>query len=185
MLEVTKTQKKIIIISLGGLLLFLLVWFLIYSPQNKMVNAIENKLASTEANIAEIISITEGRDLAKTVKDLRMKLNNLRKQLPSRDEMVIEALTIAARDLSIKVMNISFSDRKPSERKVTGLKIEKVPISMRLVCEYRNLGQFLNLLRTDFPILIRVEKIDISGQEGKPGSSEVVLEVMAYLSREE
>ena len=184
MLEVTKTQKKIIIISLGGLLLFLLAWFFIYSPQNKMVNSIEHKLASTEANIAEIISITEGRDLAETVKDLRMKLNNLSKQLPSRDETVIEALTIAARDLGIEVQNISFSDRQPSEWKVSGLKIEEVPISMRLVCEYMNLGQFLNLLRTDFPILIRIEKVDISGQEGKPNQANVVLEVIAYLSRE-
>ena len=185
MLEVTKTQKKIIIISLGGLLLFLLAWFFIYSPQNKMVNSIEHKLASTEANIAEIISITEGRDLAETVKDLRMKLNNLSKQLPSRDETVIEALTIAARDLGIEVQNISFSDRQPSEWKVSGFKIEKIPITMRLICEYRNLGQFLNLLRADFPILIKVERLNISAEEGKPNLLNSVLEVRAYSSKEE
>ena len=184
MLELTKAQKKIIIISLGGLLLFLLAWFFIYSPQNKMVNSIEHKLASTEANIAEIISITEGRDLGETVRDLRSKLNSLNNQLPKRDEVIVAALTEVARDLDIKINNISFSNRDSIDRQVSGFKIEKIPITMRLICEYRNLGQFLNLLRADFPILIKVERLNISAEEGKPNLLNSVLEVIAYSSKE-
>ncbi len=184
MLEITKTQKKIIIFSLGGLFLFGFAWFFIYFPQSKRVKTIERKLSSTEADIAEIISITKNRDLGDAVRDFRIELSNLSKQLPRRDDVIIAALTKAARDLNVKINNISFSTRRLSEKQVPGLKIEEIPITMRLVCEFRSLGQFLTLLRSNFPILIKVEKLDIQGQEGKPNLSEITLEVVAYLSKE-
>jgi len=183
MLELTKAQKKIIGTSIVVLFFLIFIGVFIYLPQSKKVASIKDELVSAEAQIAEIISITEGKDLAEAVKGFRINLNDLKKQLPARDEAVIDALTTTARDLNIEVQNISFSGKQPSERQVAGLEIEEMPISMHLVCEYRNLGQYLNLLRSDFPILIRVQKLDISGQEGAPNLADISLEVKAYLSR--
>jgi len=184
MTGLTKAQKKIIIISLGVLFFLIFIWIFIYLPQSKKVNSIEKELNSAEAKIAEIINIAEGNDLAEIVKDFRIKLDSLRSQLPGRDEIIIEAITTAARGLNLKVENIFFSDRQASERQVSGLKIEEIPISMKIVSEYRNFGQFLNLLRSNFPILIKFKKLDISGREGPPSIVNISLDLAAYLSKE-
>jgi len=184
MVELTKAQKKIITAALAVLFFLIFIWVFIYLPQSNKVSSIKGELVSAENQIAEIISITEGKDLAEAVRDFRINLNNLKKQLPDRDEAVIDALTTAARDLGIEVQNISSSGKQLSEEQVAGFEIEKMPILMQLVCEYRNLGQYLNLLRANFPILVRIQKLSVSGKEGAPYLVDVSLELMAYLSRE-
>ena len=184
MLDLTKAQKKIIGASLIVLFFLIFIWAFIYLPQRKKVASIKGELVSAEAQITEIINITEGKDLAEVVGDFRIRLNNLKKQLPARDEVIVDALTIAARDLNIEVKNISFSEKRLLEQQAAGFEIEEMPISMQLVCEFRNLGEYLNLLRSNFPILVRVQKLNISGQEGLPNLANISLEVIAYLSRE-
>jgi len=184
MLDLTKAQKKIIGASLVVLLFLIFIWAFIYRPQRKKVASIRGELVSAEAQITEIINITEGKDLAEVVRGFGIKLNSLKKQLPARDEVIVDALTAAARDSNIEVQNISFSGKQPSQKQIAGFEIEEMLISMQLSCEYRNLGEYLNLLRTNFPILVRVQKLDISGQEGTPNLANISLEVIAYLSRE-
>ena len=184
MLDLTKAQKKIIGASLIVLFFLIFIWAFIYLPQRKKVASIRGELISAEAQITEIINITEGKDLAEVVGDFRVRLNSLKKQLPARDEVIVDALTAVARDLNIEVQNISFSGKQPSEKQIDGFEIEEMLISMQLVCEYRDLGEYLSLLRSNFPILVNVQKLDISGQEGVPNLANISLEVIAYLSRE-
>lgn len=184
MLELTKEQKRIIVVSLIALFFLIFIWIFIYLPQSRKVVSMRKELVSAEAKIAEIISIAEGKDLAEVVRDFRAELSDLKKQLPNRDEVIIDVLTTTARDLNIEVKDISFSDKQILEQKIAGFEIEEVPIQMQLVCEYRNLGQYLNLLRVNSPILIRVRKLSIHGQEGVPNLADISLEVTAYLSRE-
>ncbi len=184
MLELTKVQKKIIGVSLGAMGFLIFAWIFIYLPQSQKVALIRKEFISAEAQIAEIISITKGRDLSEVVRDLKVSLNGLKKQLPNSDEVVIDALTTAARDLNIDVQNISFSGKRPSDIQVAGFEIEEMPISMKLVCEYRNLGQYLNLLRINFPVLVRVQTLSINGQKGVPNLANISLGVTAYLSKE-
>lgn len=179
----TKEQKKIIYIGLIVLFSLLSFRFFVYGPQAKRFALMKKELTRTEAQIAEIKSIAEGKDLSQAVKELKIELMQVKSKLPPREEIVIQNLLESAKKLKIEVKNITPSSKRLLEARVGGYDIEELPISMSLVCEYRVLGEYLNILRNSFPILVRLRRLDIKGKGEGQINLDITLQISAYLSR--
>ena len=183
MKKLTKEQKKIIYISIVVLMFMLSFSIFVYRPQARKLASITKQLNSAEAEISEINSLIADKDFIQAVKELNIRLNKIAAQLPSGDEDLVDALSQKARSLRIEVKNIIPSESRPLEKKIFGYDIEELSISMHLVCEYNVLGKYLIALRNDFPVLVRVNKLDIKGKgEGKP-ALDINLQITAYLSK--
>jgi Tfp pilus assembly protein PilO len=182
MVRLTREQIKIIYISLIVLVFFILFWLFVYGPQSRRLALIKKELMRAEAQITEIKNLVGKEELAAAVTQLRIKLNTVTSQLPQGEEVVISNLSQDARNLNIEVKNIIPSDTRLLSNRIAGYKIEELPISMKLVCEYNILGRYLEKLRNNFPVLVRIRKIDIVGKgEGKP-KLDITLEISAYLA---
>lgn len=181
--KLTSEQKKIIYISVIMALFLFFFWAFVYNPQSKKFAAIKRELTETEQQIAQIMSIASGRNLADAVGELNKNLVQVTSMLPAEETTVISSLSQDARRLRIEVKNIIPSGRQVLENKVSGYVIEELPISMSLICEYRVLGEYLNILRNKFPVLVRVKQLYIKGKgEGTP-NLDISLQLVTYLAK--
>lgn len=180
--HLTKEQQKIIYVSLVVFAFFACFWIFIYGPQSRRLAALKADLAQTEGQIAEISRLASGGDLVEAVKALKISLNDATSQIPGEDEVVIQNLLAVAKNLRIEVNNISPAGIKPVEGGVAGYNISELPISMRLSCDYRTLGEYLYMLRKDFPVLVKLRQLEIRGSGEGQINLEINLQLSAYLA---
>ena len=180
--HLTKEQQKIIYISFVVFVFFICFWVFIHGPQSRKLNRLKADLARTEIQIAEISRLASGGDLAEAVRSLKMSLDNAMGQLPSQDEVVIKNLLEGAKKLRIEVNNVSPAGVRPIEGGAFGFSISELPISLRLSCDYRTLGEYLHSLRNDFPVLVKLRQLDIRGRGEGQMNLEINLQVSAYLA---
>ncbi|MFH1414392.1 MAG: hypothetical protein ABIG56_06055 [Candidatus Omnitrophota bacterium] len=185
MKRITREQKKIIFIASIIVVFLICFWVFIYRPQSEKFNSIKKELKNTKTKIEEINNIIRGRDLVEAVKDLNIEFNQMVNLLILEDEDVISHLSEFARKLKIEVKDIIPSKRELFEGQVVGYDIEVLPISLSLVCEYKNLGDYLNFLWEDFPALVRIKQLQIFEEGGGDNPFlDVRLQILAYLVKE-
>jgi len=158
-------------------------WIFIYRPQNKDLSSIKEELNSIENQISEIIDLAQGRELADVVKDFNLQFEDIESFLSLREAEIIYNLSQKAGRLGMVVRSIIPSDKHLLENNISGFEVEELTISMSLSCEYRELGMYLNTLKTNFPALVRIKELSIKGSgEGRP-VLDVNLQLCAYLSK--
>lgn len=182
--RLTKEQRKIIYISLAALTFLILFWFFIYAPQSKKFNQIKASLAQTDAQINEISGLMAGKDMATAIKELRSKYETIKSRLPDQDEDAVGKIIDEAKKLRIEIKNITPASRIPLGDKVPGFYLEELPISLNFSCDYRMLGEYLNNLRNNSPLLIRIRRVNIKGKGEGVGNLDINLEISAYLGKE-
>jgi len=181
--RLTREQRKIIYFAAIAVLFLFCFWIFIYRPQNKDLSSIKEELNSIEAQISEITDIAQGRELADVVKDFNLQLKDIESFLSLGEAEIIYNLSQKAGRLGVTVRSIIPSDKHLLENNIFGFEVEELPISMSLSCEYRELGMYLNTLRTNFPALVRIKELSIKGSgEGGP-VLDVNLQLCAYLSK--
>ena len=183
MKRLTREQRKIIWFSFIAVVLLLCFWIFVYGSQRKRLSSIKMELASIEAQIAEINRISEGRDLSEAVKDFNEELVEAARLLPSRQEEIIFNLSQEARNLGIEVKSIMPSSKELVESKSSAFDIEELSISIKLSCEFRELGMYLDTLRNNFPVLVRIKQLDIRGTGEGKRILDVDLKISTYLSK--
>lgn len=178
----TKEQQKIVYVVLMVVLFFVCFLVLIHGPQSRKLAVIKKDLSNTEAQIADISKLASGGNLAEAVKALKIKLDALSAQLPSEDEIVIRSVLEGARKLRIDVSNVSPGAIKPMEAQAKDYVISEFPISMHLSCDYRTLGEYLGMLIRNFPVLVKLRKVDIAGNGEGQVNLNIDLQISAYLA---
>ena len=183
MKKLTREQIKIIYISAVVVVFLLIFWLFVYGPQSRRLASIKRELANSEAQIAQITNLIGEKELIQAVKEYKIELNSLTSKLPSREEDVIYNLSEQARDLGIEVRNIIPSQKQLVDSGVEGYNIEELPISMNLSCEFQKIGEYLNILRDKFPVLVRVWQLNITTRGAGQVILDVSLQISAYLTR--
>lgn len=185
MKKFSREQKKIIYIALVVLAFLFSSWVFIYLPQSRRLIKMQKKLKATEEEINQINKITQGKTLEEAVGNLNLELRQAAMRLPSADEDIIEILSREAKKLKIGVQVMDPADESQVlPTKVPGFNIRELPISLKLVGEYRAIGEYLDNLENKVPILIKLKYLNIQAGGAGPGNTNlnVDLEISAYLS---
>lgn len=182
MKKLTEEQKKIIYIALAVIVIISVFWIFVFAPQRRRLAAMKKRLRTTEAQIAQIQDITQGKDLTTAVTELNQTFAMLTSTLPAGEKAVIHYLSEQARKFKVEVKNIALLDKRPVEHGISGFTVEEQPISMKLVCGLRSLGEYLNILGDGTAMLIKIRRLDIQGSgEGQP-DLDIRLQISVYLS---
>lgn len=183
--HLTKEDKKNIYASLAAVGFLGVFFVFIYAPQSRRFTEIKNKLKSAESQIVQITRITGGKELAQAVKDLDGQLRAISgKLLPLPDDQeIVNVLSREAKKLKAEIKNIILTEEYPSGIKVPGYQIIELPVSMVLVCEYKALGNYLNVLRDNSHIFLRVKQLTIKGRAVDNPYLDVDLQLSAYLTQ--
>jgi Tfp pilus assembly protein PilO len=180
MAGLTRGQNKIIILSLSLVVFLLCFWLVIYLPQKKKLVSIKEKISYTQAQIAEINKMTEGKDLAEAVRSFHEELISTSKLFSFTEEELISNLTQEGNKLKIRINTI-----KPLERQLVQdkLDIEELPISIGISAEFKDMATYLKILRDSFPALVKVKKLEVKGSGEGKDRLDMDLEISTYLAR--
>lgn len=185
MKKLSREQKKIIYVALVVLAFFILFWVIIYLPQSRRLIDIKNRLIGTEGEISQINKIAEGKPMQEAIVELNLKLSRVVAMLPSKEEDIIKVLSEEAKKLKIDIPVMDPEDAAESLAvQIPGLRIKELAISMKLVCEYKALGQYLEILRNKLPFLVKVRQLTINGVGEGNLNLNVDLKISAYLSEQ-
>lgn len=180
--NLTKEQRKIIYIAAILVVLFLLFTFFAYIPQAKKLAALGNNIVETDTQIEQIMSVAKGRDLANVVKELKVNLAKTLDKFPFGEDIVVAKLSEIAEDnIKLTVRGIAPSARQPLPEKIMGKSIDEVFITMDITGDYKAIGEFLDMVRGDFPVFLRIREIDISGQGEGKSNLDCTIQFSAYL----
>ncbi len=183
--ELTKEQKKIIYIGVilaASLVLFI---FFIYAPQQRKLRQIRTELSRTEAMVRQIHQLTAGRDLKEAVKDLNLELKNVSAKLLIQEASLINNLTSQAKAPRIDIRDLDPGDKILLPNKAIGYDVYELPLAMNITGEYREIGEYFGRLSDDFPALIRINKVYISGKGSGNVNLSASVNLSAYLLKEQ
>jgi Tfp pilus assembly protein PilO len=184
MRKITREQKKIYAVFAVVLVSLLVFIVFVYMPESKKLKTIKATLSDAEAKIIEITNIAQGKDLVDVVKNLDEQLKEIEDRLPKKSEDIIDDIRNEAKKLGIESKSESFSPGNPIKKNIPGYEIIELPIDMKLVCDYRALGEYIKALHSNnFPAVMRIEQIDIKGKGEGRSDLEVALHVIAYLEK--
>lgn len=87
--NLSPSQKKIIVISLIVISVFLIFWFFIYLPSKNTVRRIRSELINVEAQIKEIEAlIGEAKSIDEGIRLLKAKSQELNNKFPQEKKIV-------------------------------------------------------------------------------------------------
>ncbi len=184
MTRLTKEQKKIIFLSIVGVIFLLCFWILVYLPQKKKLSTIKKELSYIETQIAQINEMTRGEELTEVFKTFNTQLKDISAVFSLSEEEIIYNLSKEAKALKIEIESIKPLEKQLIKDRFSSLNIEELPISMQLSCEFKDMAIYLKILRDNFPVLIKVKKLVIKGSGEGKDTLGVNLEISAYLSRD-
>jgi len=183
--KLTKEQIKIIYVGAIAFIILALLSLFFYAPQARRFAAIKREIAECETQISDIENLIQGRELSEVAHELNLQFQKQSRLILSeeKDEQVINDLSEQARRLNIEVKDIKPSAKQTLKHQIAGYNLLELPISMRLVSESRDLGEYLHKLRTDFPVLVKFRRININSKCEGCYRLDIDLEISAYLSK--
>lgn len=185
-MKIEKGKQKILL--MGGIILgaILIFWVFIYSPKNKQMKELKDKLVKVQKDINTIHGISRDKEsLDIVITKYNEKLKELELKLPQQEESTLRGLVTEATKKSIEVPSIrpKIATDCKLPINIEEYKCKELDISIELVTSYKNLGEYLRILKNKFPSLVRLNelKIEKKGEEKGISKLSVLLEITLYM----
>jgi len=170
-------------------LAFLIFIVFIYLPLNKRLSMLKNELHSIEMQVSQIKkAVGEGRPLEEAITFFKNRLEILDRKFPDKDETILRELSTLAVKTGVEVVSMR-PQKKKIIQDINGLPIkinvcyvQEMPITMNLKAPYKTIGEFVKLLREDFPVFVRIDMVHMQRAEAPAGGAlDVTLDLDTYL----
>lgn len=175
-MDITKGQKKILIITSIIIGLFLIFYIFIYLPAKNTVELLKAELLQIEDEINTTKTII-GKDkpLESGLSVMQKQLEELDRRFPDSEEETLQMISNLAYKSEVNITSIKpqpkslFLDKNGNMVRIGDKLCHKMPISMAVRSTYKKLGKFLEALRQNIPHLLTVEKLRIAKDSGQDG----------------
>jgi type IV pilus assembly protein PilO len=150
---------KIVLAVLPAVVIIVAFLFLIYSPKQKEINAINAKISKLDNEILTAEAKVRQLDKLKAEnRKLKERLERLKAMLP--DEKEVSTLLKQISDLGLESgLEITFWKPQPSKVAPSGLYME-IPVSVEMLGNYHHLGLFFSKLST-FKRIVNINDIQL------------------------
>lgn len=187
-LEITRNQKKILMIVSAVGLTFIIFTIFVFLPLRREFAQLKNKLYAVEAEINQIKRAGgEGRSLEEAIGLLKERYDIMCNKFPEKEEIVLRELPNLVARLGIDVSSFrpqrkrTIQELSGSPINIKGHYVQEMPIAMSLKTYYKTLGEFFRILSEDFPIFIRVDNVSMGKADKSTGLLSVDLNLNTYL----
>ena len=187
-IDLTDTQKKIIIISASVLFVFLLFWVFLFFPAAKEISMLKSELVSTEQQIRSIeILLAGAQSRDEAIRLLKQKQQYLSNKFPQKEEESLRLIPEIARKMNIIVISMQPGSRAElldaaDKQIIIDSKIAKyLPINLEISCYFKDLVKYTLELKTALPAFISVNSLEIKKENQLTGKIRVQIEFNLYL----
>lgn len=187
-IDITQSQRKILVGIALGLLAFLIVWFGFYRPLHNKVCVLKSEVADAEqlvrqieANIGTSVFREEG------FRQIKEKFDLLMKRFPSKEEDGIKMIYATARKIDIEIISLqplpkeNCGDESGQPVSVEGRTCAKIPLLVKIKGAYKDVTRFLEALKDSSSLFASVESVKLSKAEAGTAKVLVSLTLNLYL----
>jgi len=187
-IDITDSQRKIIIISLSVLVIFLLLCVLLFLPASKEIEILKNELISTDQQIQGIeilIAGSQSRDEA--IRLLKEKQQYLSNKFPKKEEESLRLIPEIARKMNIDVISMQPGSRselldETGKQIVIENKVANyLPITLEVSCYFKDLVKYALELKAILPAFTNVNSLRIRKENQLTGKIRANIEFNLYL----
>lgn len=187
-INLTDSQKKIIIIFLSVLFVFLLFWVFLFFPASKEIAALKNELVSTDRQIQGIeILLTGSQSRDEAIRLLKQKQQYLSNKFPQKEEESLKLIPEIARKMNINVISLQ-PGTKTGLLDETGKQIvienkiaNYLPITLEINCYFKDLVKYALELKAALPAFTSVNSLEIKKEGQSAGKIWANIEFNLYL----
>lgn len=187
--NLSPSQKKIIVISLIVISVFLTFWLFIYLPSKNTVRRIRSELINVETQIKEIEAlIGEAKSIDEGIRLLKAKSQELNNKFPQREEDSLKMFSDMAKKLNIELISIrpqpkkEFLDADDRKVEIGGGTCLTILVSMEMKCFYKDLVKYLQALKESSDMaFITFEKLQINKDKSGTPKLNITLDLKLYL----
>ncbi len=165
---------QILIAVAPAIILLILFYFFIYSPNSKEIQIYEAKIVKLDKDIkTSQAKISKLDDLIRENKILKVKLEELKEQLPEEKE--VSVLLKQVSELGLK-SGLEILLWKPESRRTgPGNLYVEIPVKVEVLTAYHRLGDFYSHI-SRLPRLVNISQIDLNKKQGKTGGKSDLIE---------
>ena len=187
-INISENQKKIIILSGIGVMVFLLFWIFLYLPASNEINNLKSELTSTEQQIQGIEAFLSGtRNRDEAVRLLKEQQQYLSNRFPQKEEESLKLIPEFARKNNIEVISLDpgtkseFLDESGKQLIIDGKVVYYLPITMEMGCFYKDLVKYLLELKNNLPSFVSVINLNVKKTDQVSGRVRANVEFNLYL----
>jgi len=187
-IDLTDTQKKIIIISTSVLLAFLFFWVFLFFPATKEISLLKHELISTEQQIQGteiLLAGSQNRDEA--IRLLKQKQQYLSNKFPQKEEESLRLIPEIARKMNIVVISMQpgsktdLLDAAGKQIVIENLLAKYLPITLEISCYFKDLVKYALELKAALPAFTSVNRLEIKKENQLTGKIRANIEFNLYL----
>jgi len=187
-INISESQKKIIIITCVGFFVFLLLWIFLYLPASKEIRNLKSELVLTEQKIQGIEAFLVGaQNRDEAIRLLKKSQQYLSNRFPQKEEESLKLIPEFARKNKIEVISLNpgskmeFLDESGKQLIIDGRKAFYLPITMEMDCFYKDLVKYLLELKSDLPTFVSVISLNVKKEDQLTGRVRASVELNLYL----
>ena len=187
-IDLTDNQKKIIIVSLSVLFIFLLFWVFLFMPASKQIATLKNELILTDQQIQGIEILLSGlpsRDEA--IRRLKQRQQYLSNKFPQKEVESLRLIPELARKMNIDVISLLPGSKTELLNDAgKGIVIENkvanyLPITLEVSCYFKDLVRYALELKATLPAFTSVNSLEIKRESQLTGKIRANIELNLYL----
>ena len=147
---------------------FLLFWVFLYFPSSKEISSLKKELTTTQQQIQGIeilLSGSQSRDEA--IRLLKARQLYLSNKFPLQEEDSLRIIPEVARKMNIEVVSlqpglrVEFLDESGKQVIIDGNVANYLPISMEVICSYKDMVSYLTELKNILPAFLSVINLNV------------------------
>ncbi len=180
----TAKRKNVLALTLSGLLLFVALFFLFFTPLRKEISSKKSEWKNLQAELINgqaKLNTTAKLDKAA----LESQIEGLRKRLPLKSPAseILEEMTARGKALGIEFVSITPQpERAISQQSAAGaLKYKILPIGIKMKGSYRSVGEYLGILERLDSGFATINDFQIRKDEKAPPKLDAGVMVYTYL----
>lgn len=187
--NLSPSQKKIVIISLIVIAVFLIFWLFIYLPTKFTVQRYKSELISVESQIKEIEAVIgEAKTRDEGIRLLKARYQELNNKFPQGEEDSLRMLSDFAKKLNIELISIrpqpkrEFLDGNNQKVEIEGMTCLIIFVSIEMKCFYKDLVKYIQTLKESSGLtFVTFEKLRISKDKSGTPKLNITLDLNLYL----
>ena len=190
MVDISKKQKKILMLAGIIALTFFIFIVAIYMPAHRQLKQLKQQFSRLDQEAKQLKgSFGEKHSLEDVIISLDKRRSVLDKKFPDKEEVVFRDISGLATSMGIEISSMRSQGKKTLKEMrgapiaIKNSVIQEMWVSIELTTTYKKLGEFLAVLKGGFPVFIRIESIQMTNASSDKNSAllKVSVSLVTYL----
>lgn len=187
-LDFKKIPKEMLIAVGVSILLVVLFVMFVYIPTGKRMRDMKGEAAEVSRETSEIRGVMgDAKSVDEAVLSMNKSITHIENLFPRKEEVILSELSNLATSMNMEVVSIS-PQKKSVVTAIDGVTVSvegsvvvEMPIRMSLRARYKSVGDLIIALRGAFPMLVKVDNLDLSSAGKEDGVLNVNLQLNSYM----